>query len=180
MSDWARFRSGFCSSIQPDFLSMHLLDCAVCARVSRIRSLWMGTGESAGQRRTSLIALGGIIFIAKCFKEPQNVPWQETIRGWKHARMGGASPPALTTSRTCRWSTSRQPLWTPHRAIVVTGLRDDRREVLVTTLMDGAPHHRYPLPGSTMWPFLTAVGFGIGLWVRYLPFRGITSQRRWG
>ena len=43
------------------------------------------------------------------------------------------------------------------------GLRDDRREVLVTTLMDAAPHHRYVLPGSSMFPFLTALGFAIGL-----------------
>ena len=35
-------------------------------------------------------------------------------------------------------------------------MRDDRREVLVTTLMDAEPHHRYVLPGPSIWPFLTA------------------------
>jgi cytochrome c oxidase subunit I+III len=45
---------------------------------------------------------------------------------------------------------------------VVTGLRNDRREVLVTTLMDAEPHHRYVLPGSSIWPFIAAVCVSIG------------------
>ena len=38
----------------------------------------------------------------------------------------------------------------------------DRREVLVTTLMDAQPHHRYVLPGSSIWPFVTAIAISIG------------------
>ena len=37
------------------------------------------------------------------------------------------------------------------------------REALVTTLMDAEPHHRYPLPGPTIWPFITALLLGLGL-----------------
>ena len=60
--------------------------------------------------------------------------------------------------------TSRDPLWTEEsdRGIIV-GLRNDLREVLVTALMDAEPHHGYVLPGSSIWPFLTALGVGIGL-----------------
>jgi cytochrome c oxidase subunit 1 len=46
---------------------------------------------------------------------------------------------------------------------IVTGVRTDRREVLITSLMDAEPHHRSTLPGSSIWPFLTAAGLTIGL-----------------
>ncbi len=47
------------------------------------------------------------------------------------------------------------PMWVPREdRAFVTGLRNDRREVLVTTLMDAEPHHRYVLPGSSIWPFV--------------------------
>jgi len=40
---------------------------------------------------------------------------------------------------------------------VVTGLRNDRREILVTNTVEATPHHREVLPGPTVWPFLSAV-----------------------
>jgi hypothetical protein len=45
---------------------------------------------------------------------------------------------------------------------VVTGLRNDRREVLVTTLMDAEPHHRFVLPAPSIWPLLTAIAVTVG------------------
>jgi cytochrome c oxidase subunit 1 len=42
-------------------------------------------------------------------------------------------------------------------------MREDRREVLVTSVLDALPQFRMVLPGSNIWPFLTALGFGIGL-----------------
>ena len=60
--------------------------------------------------------------------------------------------------------TSRYPLWArAEDRGYVTGLRTDRREALVTTLVDGEPLNRYVLPSSSIWPFLAAVGFAIGL-----------------
>ena len=35
--------------------------------------------------------------------------------------------------------------------------RADKREVLVTYVLDAEPDHRYPMPGPSLWPFLTAV-----------------------
>jgi cytochrome c oxidase subunit 1 len=55
-------------------------------------------------------------------------------------------------------------MWTPpEERVIVTGLRNDRREALVTTATDADPHHRIVLPGDSIWPFLTALGSGIGL-----------------
>jgi cytochrome c oxidase subunit 1 len=58
----------------------------------------------------------------------------------------------------------RDPRWTdgadpPH----VTGLRTDRRDVLVTGLLDAVPDHRHELDGPSIWPFLAAVATTIGL-----------------
>jgi hypothetical protein len=35
--------------------------------------------------------------------------------------------------------------------------------VLVTTVLDAAPQYRMVLPGPSIWPFLAALGFGVGL-----------------
>jgi hypothetical protein len=50
---------------------------------------------------------------------------------------------------------------------VVTGIRTDRREVLITQLMDAAPDHRFVLPGPSIWPLglalATAIAFIYGM-----------------
>ena len=75
-----------------------------------------------------------------------------------------ASPPPNYNFVNLPAATSRYPLWSdPRDRVVVTGMRDDRREVLNTTLMDAEPHHRHVLPNSSIWPFLTAVLVSIGL-----------------
>mgnify|MGYP006184569951 CR=1 FL=1 len=46
----------------------------------------------------------------------------------------------------------------------MTGLSPDKREVLVTHLMDAEPDHRQELPGPTPWPFLTGLAVA-GLYI---------------
>jgi cytochrome c oxidase subunit I+III len=57
----------------------------------------------------------------------------------------------------------RNPLWdAPDGELsVVTGLRTDRHEGLVTSLMDAEPEHRYEFKGPTILPLLLAI-FGGG------------------
>ena len=43
----------------------------------------------------------------------------------------------------------------------LVGLASDKREVLVTYLLDAEPDHRYPMPGPSLWPFLTAVATSV-------------------
>ena len=59
---------------------------------------------------------------------------------------------------------SRVPLWTaqPGQA-VVTGMRSDILEVLITDTLDATPDHRHMLDGPSIWPFATAVAVGIGI-----------------
>jgi cytochrome c oxidase subunit 1 len=51
-------------------------------------------------------------------------------------------------------------------------MRSDRREILVTGFMDGQPEHRWVLPGSSIWPFVTGTGLGIGLVFAVFKFSG--------
>jgi cytochrome c oxidase subunit 1 len=44
---------------------------------------------------------------------------------------------------------------------VVTGLRPDRREVLVTSTLDAIPESRHPHPVETVWPLVMAIAVGI-------------------
>jgi cytochrome c oxidase subunit 1 len=112
-----------------------------------------------------IIATGGAVFIANAIRSRAagplagNNPWDAGTLEW-----AASSPPRNYNFVNLPVATSRYPLWTaPKERIVVTGLRDDRREVLVTTLMDAEPHHRHVLPGPSIWPFVTAVGSTIGL-----------------
>jgi heme/copper-type cytochrome/quinol oxidase subunit 1 len=111
------------------------------------------------------ILLGGIVFIANVLTSRKsgprsgNDPWEAGTLEW-----ATSSPPANYNFVHLPLINSRYPLWAPKddRGFV-TGMRTDRREVLVTSVLDAEPHRRYVLPGSTIWPFVTAVGLTIGL-----------------
>jgi cytochrome c oxidase subunit 1 len=111
-----------------------------------------------------IIAIGGILFIANVLSSRKfgqvagNNPWDADSLEW-----ASASPPKNYNFEYLPVATSRYPLWVQRsdRAFV-TGLRSDRREALVTTLMDAEPHHRYVLPAQSIWPFITAIAVSIG------------------
>jgi cytochrome c oxidase subunit I len=111
-----------------------------------------------------IIAIGGVLFIINVLKSRRNGriagndPWEADSLEW-----AAASPPKNYNFEFLPVATSRYPLWVaPEERTVVTGVRNDRREVLVTTLMDAEPHHRYVLPGPSIWPFITAVCVSFG------------------
>ncbi len=112
-----------------------------------------------------IILLGGILFITNALRSRANGaragndPWAASTLEWE-----AESPPAPYNFPNLPVVTSRTPLWTPaaERSIVV-GLREDRREVLITSVLDAEPHHRTVQPRPTLWPILTALGFSIGL-----------------
>jgi len=52
----------------------------------------------------------------------------------------------------------RHPLWDTGSPLpVITGLRTDRREVLVTTTFDAQPDHKHKHPPGSIWPLLLAL-----------------------
>ena len=112
-----------------------------------------------------VILAGGLIFIANALRSrvagarAGNDPWDASTLEWE-----ADSPPAPYNFPNLPVIISRTPLWTPpvDRGIVV-GLREDRREILITNVLDAEPHHRSVQPRSSLWPMLTALGFSIGL-----------------
>jgi cytochrome c oxidase subunit I+III len=80
-------------------------------------------------------------------------PWQASTLEW-----ATTSPPAPYNFYPEPMIASRDPLWEdPPDQPMVTGVRSDRREVLVTRLLDAAPDHRYHSPEPNVWPFVSAV-----------------------
>jgi cytochrome c oxidase subunit 1 len=97
-------------------------------------------------------------------------PWRAPTLEW-----ATASPPPVYNFALLPTVAGREPRWTdPADMPLVTGLRTDRRDVLVTGLLDAVPDHRHELDGSTIWPFLAGVATTIGLVIAIFTPWGVT------
>jgi cytochrome c oxidase subunit I+III len=84
-------------------------------------------------------------------------PWQSDSLEW-----ATTSPPAPYNFQFLPTVRARYALWTSHpEQPVVTGLRSDRREVLVTTALDAEPDHRTEQPENGWAPLLAALATGV-------------------
>jgi cytochrome c oxidase subunit 1 len=80
-------------------------------------------------------------------------PWGASGLEW-----ATASPPPAYNFAMTPVVESRHPLWTsPDGLGVMTGLRTDLREILLTTTSEAKPDMRASSPEPTIWPFLTAL-----------------------
>jgi cytochrome c oxidase subunit I len=149
------------------FFPMHILGLKGMTRRIYTYSSEMGWDHANALATVGafVILCGGILFIMNALTSRKNGaiaganPWDSGTFEW-----AADSPPRHYNFVLPPVCTSRYPLWAPPKErIGVTGLRTTRREVLVTSLMDAEPHHRYPLPHSSIWPFVTAVLATIGL-----------------
>jgi len=87
-------------------------------------------------------------------------PWDADTLEW-----GTLSPTPSYNFRHLPIVHSRHPLWdrrTEGKQAVVSGVRSDRREVLLTSLMDAEMESRTVLPAPSIWPFLLALAVVIG------------------
>lgn len=84
-------------------------------------------------------------------------PWNASSLEW-----ATSSPPPPYNFIPSPTVAGREPLWeAPHVEVpAVVGLASDKREVLVTQVMDAEPDHRKEFPEPTIWPFLTAFATG--------------------
>ena len=79
-------------------------------------------------------------------------PWNADSLEW-----GTSSPPPVYNFLEIPIVEGRHALWDRSEgAPVVTGIRSDVREVLVTDVMDAGPAHKDQFPAPSAWPFLTA------------------------
>jgi len=149
------------------FFPMHVLGLHGMARRIYTYPAEMGWGPAnlLATIGAFTIALGGIIFMINVVRSMRagapasEDPWEAGTLEW-----AASSPPQNYNFVHLPVVGARYPLWADaaERA-VVTGMRSDRREVLVTSGMEAEPEHRLVLPRSTPWPFLAALGFTIGL-----------------
>jgi cytochrome c oxidase subunit I len=94
-------------------------------------------------------------------------PWQASTLEWATA----SPPPAYNFSRI-PVVTAREALWhQPEVLPVVTGLRTDSRELLVTSVVEAKPEARESSPRNSIWPFVTAIATTIMLvWSIFTPW----------
>jgi cytochrome c oxidase subunit I+III len=80
-------------------------------------------------------------------------PWGASSLEW-----ATSSPPPAYNFAHLPVVASRTPLWDSAGALpVVTGLKVNRREVVLTTPIEARPDIRQPSPENTVWPLLTAL-----------------------
>ena len=158
------------------FFPMHLLGLKGMTRRIYTYPAEMGWGPAnlIATIGALVILLGGIVFIANVLtsrRKPPDAganPWGAPSLEW-----ATDSPPPQYNFEYLPSANSEHPLWTaPEESPVVTGLRVDRREALVTTLMDAEPQHRYPFPANSIWPLITAIFVSVGLLYSIVYFQG--------
>jgi len=106
-----------------------------------------------------LMTLGIIVFAANVFRSLRSGrlagknPWAAGTLEW-----AVPSPPPHYNFLNLPTVAGREPVWeNPPDQAVVTGLREDVREVLVTRTLDAEPDHRTEMPEPSIWPFLAAL-----------------------
>jgi cytochrome c oxidase subunit I+III len=106
-----------------------------------------------------LMGLGVLVFLIDVARSVRHGapagddPWHAGTLEWITS-----SPPPSFNFLAVPTVNGVEPLWdNPPDQPRVTGLRNDRREFLVTFVTDGGPDHRTVSPDPSVWPCLTAL-----------------------
>jgi cytochrome c oxidase subunit 1 len=84
-------------------------------------------------------------------------PWDAGTLEW-----ATSSPPPAYNFARIPLVTHREPLWAEREALpVVTGLRVDIREQVVSTVADASPEHRESSPAPSIWPLVSAFAVAV-------------------
>jgi cytochrome c oxidase subunit 1 len=84
-------------------------------------------------------------------------PWGAASLEW-----ATSSPPPVYNFEHIPVVESDTPLWDVEGELpVVTGLRVDEKEILLTTVVAAAPDLREPVPAASLWPLIGAMAVGI-------------------
>ena len=103
-----------------------------------------------------LFVVNGLWSLYRGAIAPPN-PWDAASLEW-----ATTSPPPVYNFEHIPVVQSRTPLWDEKGELpVVTGLRVDEKETLLTTVVAATPDLREPVPQASLWPFIAAVATGI-------------------
>ena len=107
---------------------------------------------------SAVVFIGNVVSSLRRGVPAGDNPWNAPTLEW-----ATTSPPPSYNHLFIPVVEGRDPLWdvAPGELSVVTGLRTDRHEGLVTSIMDAIPEHRYEFKKETILPLLLAV-FGGG------------------
>ena len=103
-----------------------------------------------------LFVINGIVSLYRGVLAGPN-PWGAASLEW-----ATTSPPPVYNFAHIPVVESNTPLWDLEGELpVVTGLRVDEKEMLLTTVVAAAPDLREPIPEASLWPFISAIAVGI-------------------
>jgi cytochrome c oxidase subunit I+III len=103
-----------------------------------------------------IFVINGIVSLYRGAIAPDN-PWDASSLEW-----ATASPPPVYNFEHIPVVESRSPLWDTEGDLpVVTGLRVDEKEMLLTTVVSATPDLREPVPEASLWPFISACAVAV-------------------
>jgi cytochrome c oxidase subunit 1 len=120
-----------------------------------------------------VLAAGFLIFFIDVFRSARSGslagpnPWDASTLEWAIA-----SPPPSYNFRRIPVVDSRDPLWeSPDELPVASGLRLDRRELIVSTVVEAVAEARESSPRNSIWPLWAAIATAIMLiWSIFTPW----------
>jgi cytochrome c oxidase subunit 1 len=120
-----------------------------------------------------VLAAGFLIFFIDVFRSARSGslagpnPWDASTLEWAIS-----SPPPSYNFRRMPVVDSRDPLWeTPDELPVASGLRLDRRELIVSTVVEAVAEARESSPRNSIWPLWAAIATAIMLiWSIFTPW----------
>jgi cytochrome c oxidase subunit 1 len=113
-------------------------------------------GAFAVASAVGLFVVNGLYSLYRGAIAPAN-PWDAASLEW-----ATRSPPPAYNFAHIPVVESRTPLWDEKGELpVVTGLRVDEKELLLTTVVAAAPDLREPVPQASLWPFIASIAVAI-------------------
>jgi cytochrome c oxidase subunit 1 len=133
---------------------------------------WSGMNMFVSISAVALTA-GFLLFLINAFASARRGalaeanPWRASTLEW-----ATSSPPPAYNFAHIPVVNARDALWEqPEVLPVAAGLRTDRRELLVSSVVEARPEARESSPRNSIWPFITAIATTIMLiWSIFTPW----------
>ncbi len=107
---------------------------------------------------SAIAVLGGLIFVANALlSRTRGVPAGADPWGGETLEWATASPPPQHNFDWTPVVDDLAPLWKPGGLAVMEGLATDRREIVVTSVVEAEPLYRQNSVGPSIWPLVAGV-----------------------